>query len=171
MLAWGDTTFLPAFYTLQAQFLARHPVHMTPLQSIAVLAVGLTGYAIFRAANYERDYVRSKNGKAMLWGRPAEFIPVTYRTDDGKVHNSILLTSGWWGTCRHINYLADLVLSGAMCATGGFTHFLPWSYFFFMCTLLYHRAGRDESRCRNKYGKQWDAYCEKVRYRIVPGIY
>ena len=171
MLAWGDTTFLPTFYTLQAQYLARFPTHLSRLSALAVLAVGISGYAIFRSANHQRDHVRTKDGEAILWGKPATFIRCKYRTDDGKEHNSILLTSGWWGVCRHSNYMADLILSWAMCAAFGFQHFLPWSYFFFMCVLLYHRAQRDEKRCRNKYGRKWDEYCEIVPYRLMPWIY
>ena len=171
MLAWGDTTFLPTFYTLQAQYLARYPTYLTTLQALTVLMAGLSGYAIFRWANHERHHVRAMDGDAIIWGRPAEFIRATYRTNNGKEHNSILLTSGWWGVCRHTNYLGDLIQSAAMCLTCGFTHLLPWSYFIFMCILLHHRAGRDERRCRNKYRKKWEEYCEKVPYRIIPGVY
>lgn len=171
MLAWGDTMFLPAFYTLQAQYLARFPTQFTTVQALTVLSIGLFGYSIFRWANHQKDYARRHGGDALIWGRPAQFIRASYRTTDGKEHDTILLTSGWWGFCRHSNYLADLVQSAAMCATCGFTHILPWSYFIFMCILLYHRAGRDESRCKNKYGQKWLEYCEKVPYRIVPYVY
>jgi 7-dehydrocholesterol reductase len=58
-----------------------------------------------------------------------------------------------------------------MCATCGFRHFLPWSYFFFMFVLLNHRIHRDERRCQQKYGKKWEAYCERVSYRLIPWIY
>lgn len=171
MLAWGDTTFLPTFYTLQAQFLARYPTHLSTSHALAILYLGLSGYTIFRWANHERDYVRSRNGNANLWGRPATFIKTIYHTDDGKEHHTILITSGWWGVCRHANYLADLLLSAAMCATCGFTHVLPWSYFIFMCIFLRHRAERDEQRCSSKYGEKWEEYCQKVPYRIIPGVY
>jgi 7-dehydrocholesterol reductase len=63
------------------------------------------------------------------------------------------------------------MLSGAMCATCGFTHFLPWSYFFFMGTLLLHRLRRDEKRCAMKYGKFWSLYTQKVQYKLLPGVW
>ena len=170
MLAWGDTTFLPTFYTLQVQYLARYPTHLSTIQTVGILAVGLMGYAIFRSANHQKDYVRAKDGAVAIWGRPAQFIRCKYRTVDEVEHSSILLTSGWWGVSRHPNYLPDLVQAFAMCACCGFTHFLPWSYFFFMGILLYHRAGRDEKSCRKKYGDKWEEYCTQVPYRLVPGI-
>lgn len=171
MLAWGDTTFLPCLYTLQVQYLARYPTYLTRSQSIGLLVIGLTGYAIFRSANFQRDYVRARNGNCKLWGKQVTYIPVKYTTSDGKEHNSLLLTSGWWGVSRHANYLADLMQAWAMCATCGFTHFLPWSYFFFMTILLCHRSLRDEKRCHNKYGKHWEEYCKQVPYRILPGVF
>ena len=109
MLAWGDTTFLPTFYTLQAQYLARYPTHLSRGQAAGILAIGFLGYGIFRSANFQRDHVRAKQGDARIWGRPAEFIRCKYHTSDGKEHTSLLLTSGWWGVARHSNYLADLV--------------------------------------------------------------
>jgi hypothetical protein len=56
-----------------------------------------------------------------------------------------LLVSGFWGVGRHLNYLGDL--------------------------LLVHRERRDHSKCAEKYGQDWDAYCAKVRWRIVPDLY
>lgn len=109
MLSWGDSTFLPTFYTLQAQYLARYPTHLTRPQAAAILGMGFLGYAMFRSANYQRDYVRAKKGEARIWGRKAEFIRTKYRTADGVEHDSLLLTSGWWGVARHANYLADLI--------------------------------------------------------------
>ena len=37
--------------------------------------------------------------------------------------------------------------------------------------LLTHRAWRDEQRCRQKYGKLWDEYCRKARFRMIPFLY
>lgn len=171
LLAWGDTTFLPTMYTLQAQYLARYPTHLSTMQTLALLALDIGGYAMFRSANHQRDIVRGNDGNVKIWGKPAEFIRCKYRTDDGKEHNSLLLTSGWWGITRHANYLADLMQAFAMCATCGFTHILPWFYFCFLFGLLVHRAGRDEQRCLAKYGKHWEKYCELVPYILIPGAY
>lgn len=171
MLAWGDCTFLPTFYTLQVQYLARYPIHLTSIEAVLLVAIGFGGYAIFRQANWQRDYVRTHRDQARIWGRKAEYIDCSYRTADGKEHKTTLLTSGWWGVARHSNYLADIVQAWAWCATCGFRNILPWSYFFYLCILLYHRSRRDERRCRAKYGDKWDKYCKAVPYIIVPYIY
>ena len=171
MLAWGDTTFLPALYTLQAQYLAYYPVHFTGTEAAGILTLGLLGYIIFRTSNAQRDEFRAKHGELNIWGSPASYMKCSYQTLDGKLHYSLLLTSGWWGFSRHSNYLGDLILSFAVCAVCGFDNVLPWAYFIFMFTFLQHRMRRDERRCLNKYGEQWHKYCEVVPYRLLPYIY
>jgi 7-dehydrocholesterol reductase len=170
-LAWGDTAFLPNLYTIQVQYLGRYPVHLTFLQAAMILTIGMSAYSLFRAVNNQKDIVRATNGKVGIWGKQAEYITAEYKTKDGKTHSSLLITSGWWGFSRHANYLADLMLSWAMCATCGAEHLLPWSYFLFISVLLYHRIHRDEQRCARKYGKYWEVYTEKVRYKLLPGVW
>jgi delta14-sterol reductase len=41
----------------------------------------------------------------------------------------------------------------------------------YFAVLLIHREMRDEEKCRRKYGKDWEKYCEIVRWRIWPGVY
>ena len=59
----------------------------------------------------------------------------------------------------------------AWCLTAGFAHVLPYFYFIYFAILLIHRDRRDNAVCKNKYGDDWDSYCRKVRWRIIPGIY
>jgi 7-dehydrocholesterol reductase len=53
----------------------------------------------------------------------------------------------------------------------GFTHFVPWFYVVYLAILLADRATRDDRRCRRKYGSAWEAYCQRVPWKIIPGIY
>jgi len=59
----------------------------------------------------------------------------------------------------------------AWCLTTGFEHLLPYFYFFYFTILLVHRARRDNAVCQAKYGKDWEAYCRKVPWRIMPGVF
>ena len=81
------------------------------------------------------------------------------------------MTSGWWGIARHLNYFGDLLMALAWCLPTGFGSVLPYFYIIYFTILLVHRERRDHEMCADKYGKDWEAYCEKVRYRIVPGLY
>jgi protein-S-isoprenylcysteine O-methyltransferase Ste14 len=53
----------------------------------------------------------------------------------------------------------------------GLKHGLPWFYPVFLTLLLVHRAMRDDERCARKYGADWDAYCNEVRWKMIPGIW
>jgi len=170
-LGWGDPVWLPWMYTLQGLYLVTHPVELTTVQLLLVLGLGALGYSIFRLTNNQKDHVRKANGKINIWGKPATFIRAPYKTSDGKVHESLLLTSGFWGLARHFNYLGDLTLSFAYCAATGFGHILPYFYFVFMCVLLVQRTSRDDYRCRIKYGAKWQEYCDTVKYKIVPYVF
>lgn len=172
-LAWGDLVWLPLMYTLQAQYLYYNPVDLSHVSVVAILSIGLIGYYIFRATNHQKDVVRSNDGNVMIWGKKAEVIRTTFKTSDGKVHKSLLICSGWWGLAHQINYFGDLLISLAMCLACGFgpNALLGYFYIIYMFILLNHRILRSEARCRAKYGKYWDEYCEKVKYKMIPGIY
>ena len=187
-LGWGSVALLPSVYTIQAQYLGRYPVDLSGFQVAAVLLLGLGGYALFRAANHQKDIVRSTDGRCNIWGKPAKYIRASYKTEDGKTHESLLLTSGicanallnyisaltrdvgWWGFSRHANYLGDLMQASAMGAACGVAHLMPWLYTLFISAILINRVPRDEARCSRKYGKNWQVYTDKVRWRILPGL-
>lgn len=57
----------------------------------------------------------------------------------------------------------------AWCLPCGFDTPIPYFYFFYFAFLLWHRQGRDEHKCRNKYGDDWTKYCKLVPYKIIPG--
>ena len=97
------------------------------------------------------------------------FMPVEYQTTEG-TRRSKLLTSGWWGTARHINYTFELLLALCWNLPGIYISLWPLLYNLFLAVLLTHRLWRDEEKCLNKYGKGWRAYCEVVPYRLIPGI-
>lgn len=171
MLAWGDSVWLPWTYTLQGFFLVTHPVNLSLISSVLILSIGFIGYFIFRSCNYQKDYFRSKDGKCIIWGKPATFIDAKFMTSDGKQRSSKLLTSGWWGISRHFNYVGDLLISLAYCLACGFTHLLPYYYIIHMIILLVHRTQRDDERLTTKYGIYWEEYKKVVPWAICPYIY
>ena len=65
----------------------------------------------------------------------------------------------------------ELSLTLAWTLPAGFGHLLPYFYFVFLTILLVDRSGRDDRRCRAKYGADWDLYCKRVPYKILPYIY
>ena len=186
MLAFGDLAWLPFIYSLQARYLSVHPVMLGPTYLAAIVGVQLFGYYIFRASNSQKNAFRTNPDDPSV--AHLKYI----ETSSG----SKLLTSGWWGTARHINYLGDWIMSWAYClptlaagykltssivypgtrlvTTDGMAGYaIPITYFYllYFAILLLHREMRDEEKCRRKYGADWERYCEKVKYRILPGVY
>ena len=53
----------------------------------------------------------------------------------------------------------------------GFSHVIPYFGTVFLVLLLLDRERLDNEDCRRKYGKDWNKYCNIVKYRIVPGVY
>jgi 7-dehydrocholesterol reductase len=124
-LAWGDSVWLPWMYPLQSHFLLKNQIDLSTPYFCLVAAIGAVGYYIFRTVNNQKDLVRSTKGKCEIWGKPATFIKTSFTTTDGKIHESLLLTSGYWGISRHFNYVGDLLMSTAFCMTCGSGYILP----------------------------------------------
>jgi len=84
---------------------------------------------------------------------------------------SRLLISGLWGYARKMNYTGDIIIAACFCLACGFEHILPYFYSIYLTILLVNRCYRDEHRCKNKYGDDWDKYCRLVKYRLVPYVF
>ncbi|KAL4810699.1 ergosterol biosynthesis ERG4/ERG24 [Aspergillus unguis] len=190
MLSFGDLVWVPFIYNFQTRYLAMFPYELG-LQGIAlVMAPTAVGYMIFRGANNQKNRFRTDPNDPRV--KDIKYI----ETASG----SKLMTSGWWGLARHINYLGDWLLSWSYSLPTGISGFviletfnpstgelqrqavqtreargwgMIFTYFFliYFGVLLLHRERRDEEKCKRKYGKDWDRYTSLVRSRIIPGIY
>ena len=162
MLAWGDLVWVPFTYTIQALYLVHH-AHDLPLWgTLGIVALNLFGYYLFRAANIQKHRFTS-SPETMIWGRTPEYIQTR--------RGSKLLVSGWWGVARHANYLGDLIMGLAWCLPCLFENLIPYFYSIYFTILLVHRERRDNAMCAAKYGKDWQEYSKRVRWRILPGVY
>lgn len=186
MLSFGDLVWVPFSYSIQARYLSVHPVVLGPLYVVGILGLQGLGYYIFRSANNEKNRFRTNPNDPKV--AHLKYIETAA--------GSRLLTTGWWGTARHINYLGDWVMSWSYClptlAAGykltpsvlypgtnlvsqegikGYAIPITYFYMLYFAVLLIHREMRDEEKCRRKYGKDWEKYCEIVRWRIWPGVY
>jgi 7-dehydrocholesterol reductase len=168
---WGVAVWVPCVYTLVSQFLVHNPHDLPGPVALACLAFGLLSIWVNFAADDQRQRVRETSGKTTIWGREPETMVAKYVTSDGEERESILLLSGYWGLSRHFHYVAEIGLALAWTLPAGFGHIVPFTYVVFLTALLVDRAGRDDRRCRAKYGADWERYCERVPWRIVPYIY
>ncbi len=162
VLAWGCLVWIPFAYALQPLYLVQHPEPLPAWAALGIFALNAVGFYLFRSSNLQKHRF-SSDPMAPIWGEKPEFI----QTERG----SLLLTSGWWGVSRHMNYLGDWLMAVAWSACCGFGRLLPWFYPIYFAVLLVHREWRDARHCAAKYGRDWDRYTERVRWKIVPGIY
>lgn len=165
MLAWGDLVWVPFTYTLQALFLVgREPFELPVWAYVGIVLLHFAGYALFRGTNIQKHHFRKNPEARLKWSRAK---PDYIRTATG----STLLVNGFWGWARHLNYLGDLMMGLAWCLTTGFYSVLPYFYIIYFTLLLVHRERRDHVMCATKYGRDWDTYCARVKWRILPGVY
>jgi Delta14-sterol reductase len=114
MLAFGDLVWVPFLYSQQCRYLATHPVSLGWTGLAAMGAVLLTGYSIFRLANSQKNIFRNDPNDPRV-------AHLTYiETKSG----SRLITSGWWGISRHINYCGDWIQSWPYCLPTGFAGYV-----------------------------------------------
>lgn len=158
MLVWADYVFIPFMFSLQNSYLLNDTNRLSPLQAGVTLICFAIGFAIFRGANSQKHQFKT-NRNAHIWGKP----PV--------VVGGRLLASGFWGVARHFNYTGDLLLAISYSAPCGIGRPLAYFYFFYLLLLCVHREKRDDDRCATKYKTDWDEYCLRVPYRMVPFVY
>lgn len=161
MLAFGDLAWVPFTYSLQARYLVGFPNELSRTSIALICALNAVAYAIFRGSNSQKDAFRRDPT------HPSVAHLETIETSTGRK----LLVSGWWGVARHINYFGDWLLGWSWCLPCGFKHVVPYFYVAYFAGLLLHRDRRDGDSCAKKYGKDWDRYCARVRWRIVPFVY
>ena len=160
-ICWGCIVFVPAFYTFASYYLANNPSNVSMSVGMLFLIAGI----IFIWLNYDVDAQKEsfkKDNGVHIWGKKAEYIS----DEEGKRK---LLTSGWWGVSRHINYVFEIGLSACWCGVA--LKLPPLAYLAYIIILLVHRTFRDEEKCVKKYGELWKKYSKKVRYCMIPKIF
>ena len=156
-LIWGCLLFYPFFYPI-AIWSSVRPMSLSVGRLASSLGLFFLGWILSRGANNQKYLFRTEP-KAKFLGM---IEPLTV--------NGRLLCSGWWSLSRHINYLGDILMAvGLTVAING--GWVPWLYPAYYVALFLARERTDFERCREKYGKDWEDYCRRVPYRIVPFIY
>lgn len=160
MVCIGNLLY-PSLMTLGSRYLFYQKVHRTNGILAALAACFITGYLIYRWSNLQKDQFRKNpysNGFANT---------DTILTPRG----TKLIVSGFWGQLRHPNYFGEIIMMWSLaCIELNNDILMQWSAI--CCTLLLiHRAQRDDSRCRIRYGSAWEQYCLRVKSMIFKRVY
>lgn len=162
-LVWGCVSWYPFFYAVGLWFVADRPNPQAPVW-LAVLAVAVfvCGWTLARGANMQKFAFKLDPESAFLG-----LVPKTLTDGDRRV-----LTSGFWGLSRHINYLGEIGMAIGLTLALGWPLVLgPWLYPVYYVALLVPRERADDRRCAAKYGHLWEQYRTLVPWRIVPKVY
>jgi len=174
-ICWGCMVWVPSVYTMHTLFLVNKPPGEELSFEITVLYIlgGIFSVWCNYDCDRQRQEFRRTSGKAKIWGSAPEYIEAKFVTEDGNNHSSLLLASGWWRIARHFHYVPEITASIFWCAPSAQTAwyaYLPYFYPLYLTLLLLDRSFRDDQRCSDKYKGYWVEYCDKVPYKILPGI-
>jgi 7-dehydrocholesterol reductase len=169
-ICWGVLVWIPGVYTSPTFYLVNHPIHLGPFWATLIFVLGATCILINYWADRQRQLVRETQGTCKIWGKPPVVTVARYTTEKGECKQNLLLASGWWGVSRHFHYVPEILGAFFWSVPALFTNFLPYFYVVFLTILMFERAFRDDRRCANKYGKDWDNYCKLVPYKIIPYV-
>lgn len=163
-LGWGCLVFYPYFYGVGLWTTAELPNPHTPKPLLALFAaLFFLGWVLSRGANLQK-YTFKRNPEAKAFGvlnpRPLS------------ANGRHVLTGGFWGLSRHINYLGEVLMACGLALSLGHPASLgPWLYPLYYLALLIPRQLDDDRRCAQKYGPLWEEYKRLVPYRIIPFVY
>lgn len=169
-ICWGVLVWIPGIYTSPTFYLVNHPNHLGLGLSTLIFMAGTACIMMNYLADRQRQKVRASSGECRVWGKKPNLTIAQYRTDKGEIKQNLLLSSGWWGISRHFHYIPEIAGAFFWSLPALFTHFLPYFYVVFLTLLLIDRAFRDDKRCAKKYGHDWNKYCQKVPYKIIPYV-
>ena len=99
---------MPVFWTLQTQYLAKHPTEISLPAWIASIVIFVAGWSLRFVADRQKMRFSTTQGKCLFWGRRTQGIPVSYQTRDGKTHRSLLLCSGTYIPNQSVGFLAEV---------------------------------------------------------------
>jgi delta14-sterol reductase len=200
MLSFGDLVWVPFTYSIQARYLATYPVELGLQGIIAVASVQGLGYYIFRSCNNEKNrfrtdpndprvkhlkYIETAAGSRLLvsgwWGTARH---INYLGDWFMSWSYVLPTAlSGYVIKNAASHPLEASAPDAVFFQNTYQRFVVpgeakgwgmlFTYFFmvYFGVLLVHRERRDEAKCKRKYGKDWESYCELVPYRIIPYVY
>ncbi len=163
MLIFWNISGVPYVYCFQSIYLLKNSwIDYSTPSMVLILIVLFFAYYIWDTAQSQKNRFRMKlkgtyiprySFPQLPWGTLQN--PKYLQTECG----SCLLTDGWWKYARKIHYTCDIIMATIWGLSCKFTGVLPFYYPIFFTIMILHRYGRDQERCKRKYGKDWDRYC------------
>lgn len=109
MLTFGDLVWVPFLYSTQCRYLSVYSAPLSWTQMVITSVCFVLGLYIFRASNSQKIVFRTRPNDPR----------VAHLSHIQTKRGTKLLTAGWWGRSRHINYLGDWLQSFPFCLATG----------------------------------------------------
>lgn len=84
-ICWGVLSWVPGFYTIAAQYLVKHPVHMDYMEAITIFGLGVLSVWVNYEADAQKQVFRHSKGNCLIWGKKPMAIHAEYKTTDGQI--------------------------------------------------------------------------------------
>ena len=161
-LGWGCLVFYPFFYPVGLWVLADRPNPHWPWPVLAgCAAIFFLGWVFARGANLQKFHFKQDPSR-----RPFGLDPRPIPAGERQV-----LSGGFWGLSRHINYLGEILMAVGLTLSLGIPLSWAWLYPLYYLALLVPRQAADDRRCAEKYGAGWVEYRKRVPWRIIPRVF
>lgn len=167
-LLWGCFVVYPYLYLVPLMGLVHLPspeLNDTVKTCLYTCVIGIfiIGWIISRGSNLQKYTFKRWPDKKFLGLIEPQAIT------NGELR---ILSSGFWGKSRHINYFGEALIALAMALSfGHFTNVWAWSYLIFIVGLFGFRQREDDRLCAAKYGEAWTVYISETKYKIIPWVY
>jgi len=160
---------MPCVYTSQTLYLVTHPNNLGVPLVTALIIAGVWSIYINYEADHQKQVVR-QDAQCKIWRNDVQVIKTNYKVQGSKVE-TVLLLSGWWGVSRHFHYLPEILAALCWSLPVLFNTLLPYFYVMYLVALMVNRMRRLDKRCHKRYGSDWEEYCKRVPYKIIPGVF
>lgn len=174
MLIFWNLAGVPLTYCHCTIYLANHhpdEYRKNPYVLAAMFAGYLFVYWVWDSCNSQKNRFRAMERGTMLQRNAFPQVPWQTLHNPRKIETKTgdaILVDGWYGLARKVHYSCDMYFALNWGLITGFNSPFPWFYPVFFCCMIAHRAHRDITRCRAKYGEAWLEYERRVPYLFIP---
>ena len=174
MLIFWNLSGVPLSYCHCTIYLANHAPETYRWNRWALAALYVSYvfvYWIWDSANSQKNRFRSMERGTLVKRNTFPQVPWQTLYNPKTIETGLgdkILADGWYGMARKVHYTCDVYFATTWALITGFNSPFPWFYPVFFVTMIAHRAWRDITRCREKYGAAWTEYEKQVPYLFIP---
>jgi delta24(24(1))-sterol reductase len=176
MLIFWNLSGVPLSYCHCTIYLANHhpdEYSWNRFALVALYASYLFVYWVWDSCNSQKNRFRAMERGTLIYRNTFPQLPWQTLHNPKTIETGLgdkILADGWYGLARKVHYTCDVYFATTWGLITGFKSPFPWFYPVFFVVMIAHRAWRDVSRCREKYGDAWREYERQVPYLFIPYV-